>query len=166
MKKLLLILLCLPMIGFGQDESEYVEMEGMLDAHNIYRSELGINKLEWSDELAANALIWAKVLKRKCSNNLKHSPKKYSKGYGENLALYYDTISKASDVVDYWATEKECFDFKTKKCINNNFNCGHYTQIIWRNTTEVGCAVVQCEDKQIWVCQYNPPGNYIGKETY
>ena len=166
MKNVLILLLFLPMFFFGQDESEDIEMKGMLDSHNIYRSDLGINKLKWSDKLAKNSLLWAKVLKRKCSNNLKHSPKRYSKGYGENLALYYNTIAKASDVVDYWASEKECFDFKTKKCMNNNFDCGHYTQVIWRNTKEVGCAVVECDGKQIWVCQYNPPGNYVGEETY
>ena len=165
MKKLLLILLCLPMLGFGQI-SRSVEMRGMLEAHNKFRSEIGVDKLEWSNRLAKNSLKWAKILKKRCSNNLKHSPKKYRKGFGENLALYINQTVEASDVVDYWATEKECFDFKTKKCIDNNCICGHYTQIIWRNTTEVGCAVVQCEDKQIWVCQYDPPGNYVGKETY
>ena len=153
------------MLGFGQI-SRSVEMRGMLEAHNKFRSEIGVDKLEWSNRLAKNSLKWAKILKKRCSNNLKHSPKKYRKGFGENLALYINQTVEASDVVDYWATEKECFDFKTKKCIDNNCICGHYTQIIWRNTTEVGCAVVQCEDKQIWVCQYDPPGNYVGKETY
>ena len=165
MKKLLLILLCLPLIGFGQ-KSEFVEMAGMLDAHNQLRSELGLDKLIWSSKLADNALRWARILKKECSSSLKHSPKKYNKGYGENLALYYNSTAIASDVVSFWAEEKECFDFQTKKCVNNNFACGHYTQIIWRKTTEVGCAVVICEGKQIWVCQYNPAGNVVGEETY
>ena len=165
MKKLLLILICLPIIGFGQTSGS-LEMRGMLEAHNILRAELSINKLEWSNSLAENALKCANILKIKCSNNLSHSPKKYRKGYGENLALYINQTVIASDVVMYWATEKECFNFTTKKCTNNNFDCGHYTQIIWGNTTEVGCAVVQCEDKQIWVCQYNPVGNWIGEKTY
>ena len=164
MKQLLPILLCLPFIGFGQI-SRSVEMKGMLEAHNKFRSEIGVNKLEWSNRLAKNALKWANILKKKCSNNLKHSPKKYRKGFGENLALYINQTVEASDVVEYWATEKECFNFATKKCVNNCL-CGHYTQIIWRNTTEVGCAVVQCEDKQIWVCQYSPAGNWVGEEVY
>ena len=62
-------------------------------------------------------------------------------------------------------SEKEYFNYKTKKCIKNccdyvdccSHECGHYTQIIWRET-KVGCAVSKLGIKQIWVCQYNPPG--------
>ena len=143
-----------------------IEMKGMLEAHNAYRSELGLNKLEWSNILAENSLIWANFLKKECSTNLRHSPKKIRKEFGENLAMYSNKIASASDVVDYWATEKECFDFKSRKCVNNNFQCGHYTQIIWKNTVKVGCAVVLCNDKQIWVCQYDPAGNWFGEEAY
>ena len=78
------------------------------------------------------------------------------------------------EVVDDWASEKEYFNYKTRKCIKNCCDfvdccpdeCGHYTQIIWRDTKEVGCAVSKLGSKQIWVCQYNPPANYIGEKTY
>jgi hypothetical protein len=45
--------------------------------------------------------------------------------------------------------------------------CGHYTQIIWRNTTEVGCGMATCSNgSEIWVCNYNPPGNYLRQNAY
>jgi len=43
---------------------------------------------------------------------------------------------------------------------------GHYTQMIWRNTTEVGCAVAERDDRQILVCRYSPPGNVRGEMAY
>jgi len=46
--------------------------------------------------------------------------------------------------------------------------CGHYTQVVWRSTTTVGCAMAVCKDsqEQIWVCQYQKPGNWVGQKPY
>jgi len=47
--------------------------------------------------------------------------------------------------------------------------CGHYTQVVWSGTTHVGCAAAidaSCEWAQVWVCQYSPPGNYMGQTAY
>jgi hypothetical protein len=35
---------------------------------------------------------------------------------------------------------------------------GHFTQIVWVATTELGCGVAQCSGGAFYVCQYNPPG--------
>jgi pathogenesis-related protein 1 len=44
--------------------------------------------------------------------------------------------------------------------------CGHYTQIVWRNTKAVGCAVGGKGAREVWVCDYDPPGNYVGQRPY
>ena len=37
---------------------------------------------------------------------------------------------------------------------------GHYTQIVWKDTKEVGCAKISCDgNKTLWRCNYNPHGN-------
>ena len=62
-------------------------------------------------------------------------------------------------------TEIKAFDEKTGQCKDGEV-CGHYTQLVWKNTTEVGCAKVTCGNQTIWVCNYNPPGNYVGQKPY
>ncbi|CAH1441532.1 unnamed protein product [Lactuca virosa] len=45
--------------------------------------------------------------------------------------------------------------------------CGHYTQVVWRNSVRLGCARVQCNNDAWFVtCNYDPPGNYVGEKPY
>ncbi|MCI5139186.1 MAG: hypothetical protein D3922_12405, partial [Candidatus Electrothrix sp. AR1] len=56
------------------------------------------------------------------------------------------------------------YDYATNSC---HSVCGHYTQVVWRSTKEVGCGMASCNDKaQLWVCQYNPRGNMLGQKPY
>ena len=45
-------------------------------------------------------------------------------------------------------------------------SCGHYTQVVWANTLSVGCGVAVCPTGTIVVCNYAPPGNYVGEKPY
>ena len=40
---------------------------------------------------------------------------------------------------------------------------GHFTQVVWRGTTAVGCGRSQCNGLDVWICQYDPPGNVEGQ---
>ena len=157
-------------LGYPIDEPVEVislnddNIEEILMAHNKYREELNLPPLKWSDELEKSAKIWAQNL-GESGMELKHS----DDSYGENLAMNAGYISTPAHVVSLWASEKEYFDFTEKKCNTNLGDCGHYTQIIWKNTKSVGCALVQKGNKQIWVCKYDPPGNVnidIGAPPY
>ena len=66
-----------------------------------------------------------------------------------------------------WASERADYDYTHNSCAKGRI-CGHYTQVVWRTTTTVGCAIAVCEDtsEQVWVCHYQPPGNWIGKKPY
>ena len=138
-----------------------IDKEKLLERHNYYRSKLGIPSLEWSDELANTAQIWANKLANSC--DLVHS----SSGYGENI---YWTSGSASEyeVVDSWASEKKYFNSRNRVYKRGSGRkTGHYTQIVWKNTTQVGGAKQFCKHGgEIWVCNYDPPGNYIGQKAY
>ena len=159
MKKLLLLLMIVPIIGLGQNLDSQ-EITQILTAHNKYRLDLDLPELVWSNNLENSSQKWAdKLISR---NLFEHSNTKN----GENLFVIIGRDASPIEVVDDWASEKEYFNYKTRKCNGSWYNCGHYTQIIWRDTKEVGCAVSKLGTKQIWVCQYNPPGNYTGEKTY
>jgi len=55
---------------------------------------------------------------------------------------------------------------KNKPFGNAQMKAGHYTQMVWFTTTEVGCAVYQCDSIILVVCNYNPTGNWVGKHPY
>jgi uncharacterized protein YkwD len=140
----------------------------MVDRHNYWRAKLGIGKVRWSEELARYAQEWADELEKRGCDDLEHRPRsgKFIQKYGENLYMSGGMENKPADVVDNWASEQKCYDHNKQECKNACGICGHYTQIIWENTTEIGCAMVRCGNVEIWVCNYNPPGNYIGEKPY
>ena len=149
-----------------------------LDAHNKVRTAHNLPPLTWSDKLANYAQQWANRSAKVRNCGMKHRPQqgRYKQEHGENLwwasprvwsnglkELQPITIQR---VVKDWADEQPFYDYASNTCKPGE-QCGHYTQIVWRETTQVGCAYAQCSDKsQLWVCNYNPPGNYIGERPY
>jgi pathogenesis-related protein 1 len=142
-------------------------------AHNKWRAEVAAPAIAWSPEVAASAARWAQELQgRACA--VDHSSQDQRPGMGENLywgsALMGsggDSVADTSStaVVDSWGSEKEFYDVSSNSCRNGV--CGHYTQVVWARTREVGCAAVACADKsQIWVCQYRPGGNVMGERPF
>jgi uncharacterized protein YkwD len=147
-----------------------VDRSMIVAAHNRWRSQVGVPDLSWSAALANSAQAWANHLKStNCA--LEHSA---GSNYGENLytasaALWSNKkreIQKitAEDVVDRWASEIENYNHADNSCEGV---CGHYTQVVWKDTQQVGCGMAICASKdQVWVCHYYPPGNYVGQRPY
>ncbi len=132
----------------------------MLAAHNAIRTRVGVPALRWSDSLASYAQQWA--VKLAASGKLEHHS--HSR-YGENLFMISGDQPSAtpSQVVSDWASEARDYDYSTNSCRRV---CGHYTQIGWRQTEEVGWGVGRGHRDEVWVCEYNPPGNVIGQRPY
>lgn len=148
------------------------EQKNIVGIHNMYRNPLKLEKLEWSDDLATSAKKWAIILE---NNNcpLQHSPAELRNNYGENLYAGWSTNSSyrisIKNGVRAWAQEKSQYQYKANSCAPNQM-CGHYTQMVWKNTRNVGCALARCsvsgQTTEILICQYDPPGNYIGELPY
>lgn len=66
------------------------------------------------------------------------------------------------------ASEVQWYDYASNSCnAPAGKSCGHYTQVVWAKSTEVGCGVAICDGKgQIWVCNYKPAGNFSGQKPY
>jgi pathogenesis-related protein 1 len=130
----------------------------MLAAHNRIRARVGVPALTWSDALSAQSREWANtLLTRNRFIHRPHSP------YGENLYEISGRAASAADVVDRWASESRNYDYSSNQCRGV---CGHYTQIVWRNTKAMGCGVARGGGREIWVCNYDPPGNVVGHRPY
>ncbi|QLL33848.1 hypothetical protein HG536_0F01730 [Torulaspora globosa] len=124
----------------------------ILNAHNSKRSlHKDTPSLSWSDKLASYAQDYAD--KYDCSGTLTHS----GGPYGENLALGYDVTGS----VDAWYNEIKSYDYNNPSFSSST---GHFTQVVWKSTTQVGCGIKQCNNA--WgsyvICSYNPAGNMIG----
>ena len=130
----------------------------MLAAHNAVRAKVGVGPLAWSQKLADAAQEWANTLL--AERRFDHRPKS---PYGENLFRMDGGRSTPQKVVERWVSEAANFDYKRNRCKGE---CGHYTQIVWRSTKEVGCAVARDRSREVWVCEYAPPGNYVGRRPY
>ena len=48
----------------------------------------------------------------------------------------------------------------------NWYPTGHYTQVVWRDTKEVGCGIATGSNTDYLVCRYSPGGNVIGQKPY
>lgn len=136
-------------------------MAGMLAAHNTARREAGVPALQWAASLAASAQRWADTL-RAGGCNMRHSG---ARGVGENLVWAGGQSLSPAQVVGMWVGEKRTFDAARNSCAPGAV-CGHYTQVVWRATTQVGCAKAMCGKSEVWVCQYTPPGNYAGQRPF
>ncbi len=134
---------------------------GMLAAHNQARQSVGVPPLRWSAELAATAQRWADRLREsRCA--MRHSG---AAGLGENLAWASGQSLTPAQVVAMWVGERRHSDAARNTCAPGQV-CGHYTQVVWRGTTHVGCGMASCGNSEVWVCNYTPPGNVMGQRPY
>ncbi|KAG5625304.1 hypothetical protein H5410_010522 [Solanum commersonii] len=68
--------------------------------------------------------------------------------------------------VNLWVGENPYYDYNSNSCTGGK-ECRHYTQVVWKNSIQLGRARVQCTNGWWFVtCNYNPPGNYIGQRPY
>jgi len=130
----------------------------MLAAHNSVRARVNIPPLTWSDRLADLAQGWANRLL--ASKRFAHRP---ASAYGENLFEIVGARTSPVHVVYTWDSESQDYDYASNTCRKV---CGHYTQIVWASTKQVGCGVARDFKREVWVCNYDPPGNWTGKRPY
>ncbi len=143
-----------------QDLSSQAGIDQMLAAHNQWRQQVGVPPLTWSPELAAYAQAWANRLLRE--NQFEH---RSDSPYGENLAWSSGQQLSPANVVEMWGREQQDYDYASNQCRPGQV-CGHYTQVVWRDTQQVGCGVARGDNREVWVCNYDPPGNYVGRKPY
>ena len=138
----------------------------LLAAHNRERATMGVPPLRWNPELAAAAASYGPPLARMA--DLEHSPRASRPGQRENLWRGPRGIYSPEQMVGNWIEEKAWFRpgaFPNVSSTGNWLDVSHYTQMIWRTTTDVGCAVHQTARWDYLICRYSPPGNIDGRRV-
>ncbi|GAA5854696.1 hypothetical protein JCM8547_004943 [Rhodosporidiobolus lusitaniae] len=136
-----------------------------LKAHNDLRAKHSAPDLTWSTELAESAATWA----NKCI--FKHGGGD-ALNAGENLAVYSGAQDTAM-AIGLWTSEESAYDYSNPVFSSAT---GHFSQVVWKSTTQLGCADVSCvptydEDGSViyktngrmLVCHYLAAGNYVGQ---
>ncbi len=150
-------------------QQQPVDANALALQHNMARQNVVpsalplIPDLTWDGDLATSAAAFA----AQCTLGHSGTP-----GVGENIFYSSSTTLVSPDaVVNSWVSEKQFYDVQTSTCARGKI-CGHYTQVVWADTTFVGCGAALCDPKingdwgQKWVCQYKAPGNVVGQAPY
>jgi hypothetical protein len=136
----------------------------VLAAHNRERADWSLPPLSWNEELARSAQKWADHIVR--TKKFRHAPEPTHNPQGENLWSGSKGSYSAEGMVNDWLREKRFYMagiFPANSVTGRIADVGHYTQVIWRNTTQIGCAFASGEREDILVCRYSRAGNYFGE---
>ena len=139
--------------------------ERLLRAHNAERVRVGAVPLQWNAKLAADAKEWADLLAKR--GRLEHASFEQRDKAGENLWMGTAGYYSAETMIGGFIDEKKNFRpgrFPDVSRTGKWQDVAHYTQIIWHDTTEVGCAVSRDAVNDYLVCRYFPVGNWIGQQ--
>ncbi len=136
----------------------------VLAAHNAERAATGVPPLRWDPVLAEHADTWARNLAM--TGQFEHQRPSRE---GENLWRGTPGAFRPSQMVQSWIDEKKDFQYGVFPKVSRTgewHDVGHYTQLVWRNTTSVGCAWAPSMLWEYLVCRYAPPGNFNGRKPY
>ncbi|KAJ7277571.1 hypothetical protein O6H91_Y389900 [Diphasiastrum complanatum] len=151
-----------PPTAYAPDINYEPRVQQFLLPQNEARATVGLPSFVWDTELQNYAQWWANQRARYGNCLLKHS----GGPYGENIFWGYGKSWTPADAVAAWVDEKYSYNYQSNTCAFNQ-DCGHYTQIVWRDSCRVGCARVTCANGAVFMtCNYDPPGNYIGERPY
>lgn len=139
----------------------------ILGAHNAERARLKLPGLDWNPHLEREAQEWAEHLARR--GRLEHADYHTRGGTGENLWMGTSGGWDVEGMVGMFIDERQNYRharFPDVSRTGNWADVGHYTQIVWRDTREVGCALASSRGNDVLVCRYYPAGNVMGRSAY
>ncbi|HEX8573327.1 MAG TPA: CAP domain-containing protein [Allosphingosinicella sp.] len=142
--------------------------ERLLAAHNRERTAAGIAPLAWDPVLAAEASAWGGELAE--AGEFEHSPALGGEDpQGENLWAGTRGAYAPEEMVEGWIEEKKNFRpgrFPDNSSTGDFADVGHYTQLMWRETDRVGCALAAGAEEEVLVCRYRTAGNVVGERPF
>ena len=159
----------MPAAYYGMVEAERSDVllrKVVLGMHNEERQSLGLAPLAWDSALAQDAARYARQMAT--TNRFQHSARaSRTVPSGENLWMGPRRLYAYDTMIGAFLDEKRLFRRVGKlpdiSSSGRWEDVGHYTQMIWRGTRKVGCAVAEGQNDDYLVCRYFPAGNSFGK---
>ncbi|MCH9740615.1 MAG: hypothetical protein K0U38_07225 [Epsilonproteobacteria bacterium] len=170
-------------VKYENDTTEEVNtltptQKAVLERHNDKRHNYFVDAdLSYSLELEKAAQVYANTLAK--SGEFEHDPNNQINGYGENLYAHsQNEVPTINDAITPWFDDEEpYYHYEDGSCEEGTFAngqtilCGHYTQVLWQESREVGCAWTQYqtgtfEGGYVYVCKYKKAGNVVGEKPY
>lgn len=113
----------------------------ILAAHNILRQQVNppaqtMPNLVWDTTLESTAQNYVSTCTSSNGLIVDHNPNRGT-NVGENIYASTAPISNISDPVQSWFNEYVYYNYDTNTCQSGQV-CGHYTQVVWAATTNVG----------------------------
>jgi hypothetical protein len=139
----------------------------ILNVHNRERTRLRLRPLKWNVHLEREAREWAHRLSR--TGRLQHADSQARNQTGENLWMGTAGHWPVETMVGMFIEEKKHYrhaHFPNISKTGNWADVGHYTQVVWRETEEVGCALATAHGNDVLVCRYWPAGNVWGRKAF
>jgi len=147
--------------GTASTRMKPADIDTILDHHNKVRADVGVAPLRWDDGLAAYAQQWADRMAANGCRLEHRQPNRYGENIFQGTAGHYTAIDAAKG----WESEKKLYSGGA--ITQENFGrIGHYTQMVWRDTTKLGCGETICRATLLVACNYDPPGNYLRRAPY
>ncbi|SJL02302.1 uncharacterized protein ARMOST_05628 [Armillaria ostoyae] len=139
-----------------------------LSTHNAIRIQHGASPLTWSYTLADAAQLWVNQCEFRATDG-----QLLDTSYGEIIEAGSGEVSIEIAVASFVADEGTFTFFLSADYTDGSDVLNHFTQVVWKPTTELGCARnTACNgifdtggSQTLIVCLYNPPGNVIGEAT-
>ena len=138
----------------------------ILAAHNVARADVGAPPLQWDPTPSVAGASYGPALSR--AGRLVHSPRAGRENQRENLWMGQQGRFGPEQMVAVWTDEKRLFrpgQFPNVSRTGNWADVAHYTQMIWKGTTHVGCAIYRDGAWDYLTCRYSPPGNRDGSRV-
>ncbi|XP_034254783.1 uncharacterized protein LOC117653301 isoform X1 [Thrips palmi] len=139
---------------FGEDFAQEC-----LRVHNEYRARHGVHPLKLSKKLSRYSEDWAKRLAAR--GVIEH---RNESDYGENIFCSWSSNAAhtvaGDEPVHHWYNEIKDHKFGKEP---TSLKTGHFTQVVWKDSRELGVAVARSRTGQVFVvANYSPPGNFVG----
>jgi len=145
-----------------EDDGHFTKFQlETLKAHNELRAKHGVPAVELSAKMCTYAQEWADQLL--AENRFQHRRKNK---YGENLYSSWSSRPKviSGEVpVESWYSEIKDYTFGQEP--RGGPTTGHFSQIVWRESTHLGVGLAQKDGKIIVVGNYSPAGNIVGRHV-